>query len=73
LRSRFVKWIKQNITDEKEALKRIHEQVIRSLPDYMTPTCYKIRKTMPVSANGKLDVQALSDDRDNLIPAQQLL
>lgn len=61
-----------NSTNEEEVLKHIHSQIGCLLPDYMLPTCYKIRKAMPVSANGKLDVRALNEDRDNLIPVQQL-
>ena len=63
----------QSITDEIVELKKIQEQLAISLPDYMIPHYYKTRVALPVNNNGKLDVGALSDDREALIPAGQLV
>ncbi len=51
----------------------IHEQLIKTLPEYMIPHFYKARESMPVHTNGKLDNSVLRDDREYLIPADRLL
>ena len=65
--------LQKEVTEEIEVLKRIHRRLTNSLPDYMIPQYYKARTSMPVHNNGKLDVYALRDDRDNLISREQLL
>ena len=42
---------------------------LKELPAYMNPDYFKIRSSMPVHSNGKRDVGALRDDRQNLIKA----
>ena len=63
----------QNSAVEQEVLKRIHKHLVGTLPDYMVPDYYKIRTSMPVHNNGKRDVHALREDRENMIPASSLL
>ena len=55
-----------------EVLTRIHRQLTNTLPKYMVPNYYKVRKAMPVHNNGKLDNQSLREDREDLISADQL-
>ena len=58
--------------DPKIVLQRIHRRLTNTLPEYMIPRYYKVRESMPVHTNGKLDAHALRDDREGLIPAKQL-
>lgn len=44
----------------------------KALPPYMVPDFYKIRSSMPVHNNGKRDVAALRNDKDDLIPTRDL-
>lgn len=44
----------------------------KTLPPYMVPDFYKIRSSMPVHNNGKRDVAALRNDKDDLIPTRDL-
>lgn len=53
--------------DESDILRTIHNHLKDTLPDYMIPRYYKIRKTMPVHTNGKRDVAALRNDIDKLV------
>lgn len=59
---------RKDVPDTDAALERIHRRLISTLPDYMIPQFYKARAAMPVHTNGKLDVCALRDDREGLIP-----
>ena len=62
----------KNNMGEMEVLTRIHRQLTNTLPKYMVPNYYKVRKAMPVHNNGKLDNQSLREDREDLISADQL-
>ena len=62
----------QNIENKDAVLMRIHRRLLNTLPEYMIPDYYKIRGSMPVNNNGKLDNQTLRDDREDLISAEQL-
>ena len=59
--------------DPKIVLQRIHRRLTNTLPEYMIPRYYKVRESMPVHTNGKLDAHALRDDKDSLIPSNQLV
>ena len=58
--------------DETGALSRIHSRLTQSLPGYMAPDFYKVRSSMPVHTNGKMDIRTLRMDREELIPAEHL-
>ena len=53
--------------DNVQLLNIIHKMLLEALPEYMVPDYYKIRKSMPVHANGKRDVEAIRGDREDLI------
>lgn len=55
--------------NEDEIIKKISNRLSKELPAYMNPDYFKIRSSMPVHSNGKRDVGALRDDRQNLIKA----
>ncbi len=55
------------------SLSRIHKHLKETLPGYMVPTYYKVRSSMPVHNNGKRDVAALREDRENLLPADTII
>lgn len=63
---------RDGVSDVGEALGRIHRMLVETLPPHMVPHCYKARSAMPVHANGKRDVGALREDRENLVRADQL-
>lgn len=59
-------------TEDKDSeLLCIHKRLACNLPDYMVPEYYKIRSSMPVHTNGKLDTETLRNDRENMISANQ--
>lgn len=55
--------------NREEVIASIWSGLRKSLPSYMVPELYKIRSSMPVHTNGKRDVGALRNDRDDLRPA----
>ncbi len=61
-----------NVENKKEVLIRIHKRLKDSLPEYMVPNAYKFRSSMPVHTNGKRDVSALRNDKEELIFAETL-
>ena len=56
------------VENKEEIIASIWNELRESLPSYMVPDYYKIRSSMPVHTNGKRDVGALRNDRDNLRP-----
>ena len=62
----------KDIWENKVVLERIHKRLVKALPEYMIPHFYKVRESMPVHTNGKLDAHALREERDGLIPAEEL-
>ena len=57
---------KDGVTAVNSVLKRIDEHMRKTLPEHMIPKYYKIRQSMPVHSNGKRDVEALKNDREDL-------
>lgn len=64
---------RSDVLDKRTALVHIHKHLVKTLSDYMVPHYYKARTTMPVHTNGKLDAHALREDREDLIPAIELV
>ena len=64
--------LREKDADPVPVLRRIHRRLTDTLPDYMVPHYYKVRGSMPVHNNGKLDARALREERDGLIPAEEL-
>ena len=64
--------LRSGTVDKMAVLKHIHRHLVDTLPEYMVPEHYKIRTAMPVHNNGKMDVAALRNDREELIPAERL-
>lgn len=58
---------KDGTTEPERIVKRIDEYLKTKLSDYMTPSYYKIRSSMPVHSNGKRDVEALRNDKEGLL------
>ena len=48
-------------------LSAIYRHLSEALPNYMQPDYIKIRKSMPVSRNGKRNLRELREDREDLI------
>ena len=53
-------------------LSAIYRHLSETLPDYMRPDYIKIRESMPVSRNGKRNLRALREDRDDLIIYEEI-
>ena len=54
------------LKNETEMIIRIHKQLVDTLPNYMVPDYYKIRSSIPLNKNGKADIIALREDREDL-------
>ena len=57
----------ETVGDSKAKLNQIATRVKGELPPYMVPQYYKIRTSIPVNANGKRDVDAMRQDRKDLL------
>ena len=57
----------ETVGDSKAKLNQIATRVKGELPPYMVPQYYKIRTSIPVHANGKRDVDAMRQDRKDLL------
>ena len=57
----------ETVGDSKAKLNQIATRVNGELPPYMVPQYYKIRTSIPVHANGKRDVDAMRQDRKDLL------
>ena len=57
----------ETVGDSKAKLNQIATRVKGELPPYMVPQYYKIRQSIPVHANGKRDVDAMRQDRKDLL------
>ena len=55
------------VSDPEVKLKEIAANLKRELPPHMVPQYYKTRLSIPVHANGKRDVEAMRQDRNELI------
>ena len=58
---------KEETTETASIIRKIDENLKKKLPHYMLPDYYKIRKSMPVHSNGKRDIEALKNDKIDLI------
>ena len=59
--------IKAGKDTNMDVIARIDSRLKKTLPNYMVPNYYKIRNYMPINKNGKLDVEALKNDKESLI------
>ena len=64
--------IRNDICDNSGVIERVHCRLERTLPEYMIPHYYKARLNMPVHNNGKLDTRALRNDKEGLVPAEEI-
>ena len=57
----------ETVADPKAKLNQIAARVKAELPAYMVPAYYKIRSSIPMLVIGKRDIDAMRQDRDDLI------
>ena len=59
--------LRTDTDNPEEILAAIWDDLRKTLPPYMVSDYYKIRSSMPVHNNGKRDVAALRNDKDDQI------